>query len=124
MSAISSFLQSHWTSLVMLCAAVLGILGYSSFLSSRASLGQQMRIPEWAVTIGEKAAQEKQDREAGCFLFLLLFGPAAALFVLEFFSANWGVWFLVTRIIVMLLQLCCAAFVLYWSVGSPHTDRL
>ena len=124
MSGISSFLQSHWPSLVMLCAAIVGFLGYSSFLFSRPSLGQQMRIPEWAVTIGEQAAQQKQDREAGCFLFLLLFGPTVALFVLESFSTNWGVWFLLARIVVMALQLCCAAFVLYWAFGSVPGTRL
>jgi hypothetical protein len=124
MSAISSFLQSHWTSLVMLCAAIVGMLGFLSYLDVRPSLGQQMKIPEWAVTIGEKAAREKQDREAGCFLFLLLFGPTVALFVIEFFSTNWGVWFFVTRIVVMLLQLCCAVFVLHWAFGSADGNRL
>ncbi len=83
-----------------------------------------MRIPEWAVTVWEKEAREREERPIGCQLFLLLFGPTIVLFLAESFSSNWGVWFSVTRIIVMVLQLSGSVLVLYITVWSVDKKRL
>lgn len=94
--AIPGWVRNHWSSLTMLVFSGICTWSLFAFLGRRQSLSQRLGVPDWAVTVWEQQARERENTTL-VLLVVALFAAALVIWVMEFFAGGWGGWFTVLR---------------------------
>jgi hypothetical protein len=87
--AIPGWIRSHWSSLTMLLMACVCTWSLFGFLQRRQSLSTRLGVPEWAVTVWEQQARERENSTLA-LLVAALFAAAFVILVLELVLSGWG----------------------------------
>jgi hypothetical protein len=103
---VGAFFSLHWSSLLMLLMAIPGIIAYILMIKR-----------EFAIASRSKE-KPRHSHVTMAVLFVILFLSAIALFIVECFSARWGILFTIIRLAVMVTHFIIAGFLIYFCINN------